>query len=310
MISLETAYIASGCVSMTVVSTLVLTFLIFPYKIQEYARFAGPTCVCWFVANLSWTFGFPPNNSMLCKVQAPLFIYFFFAADIWFSMLSFHFFSIWVLNKPFNAGLVANVIGWGMPCVPCFIPLARLPYGRGDGLVNLGPCNFKAVSALEYTQWIGPFLLVVLILSTTLGMAFIATVYLKYHQIGKFVSIFLVIPTMTIALWTPFCVVAFIIWFHPTDDINYARLALWLLLLAFQVGNAAVIAFYAYSPEFRRMWFQLIVERKLEQPPNFNPSSGINSGSGTEHCFGVRSSLLLDTETDAQYEPLGTSPEL
>lgn len=282
--------------SMAIALSLICTFFFPTLRSQEFVKFARVTIFCYFLTNLALSVGFPPNGTVLCKAQSVIWIYFFFASVTWFTLMAYHFFSMWVVNRPFNFGPLAHVIAWSLPCVPTFIPLIHLSLGRSEVFGNLGPCTFDSPSLQDFLNWGYASLFGVSTLLIAVGSTLIGAIYVKHHKIGKSVNFFLVVPVISVAFWAPFLVVSILVLVYPSGN-AYLPLSLWMYLLGVQEGNAFVIALYACSPEIRRPWWRLLVDGTVESPLNFEPTSKVEASLSA-----LRSSLIEDHVGESEQE--------
>lgn len=304
--SLEYSYTIFSCFTMTVMSCVFATLILFPtIRKQNFVGFTLPACGAWFLASLAWSFGFPPDGSILCNIQAPVWIYFSFATVIWFALVAYHFFSNWVLNKPFTATLGAHFVSWTFPCFAAFAPLASVPYGRSEFLGNLGPCAFRTSDDYFFLTWLGATFLGIFVLSGTAGMALLLIIYCKFHKVGGMVAFFLAVPLIGMLLWLPFGVMVVVIFVNPSSYQN--EVVFWLFLLGCQIGNVLAIAFFISSSQIRTLWWRFLVKRELEMGPNFDPSGGSSSSSVLRSSLVSMNALSVTSTVDSEADPYRSS---
>ncbi len=229
---------------------------------------------CWFLVNLSISFGFPEDGSPLCTLQAVLWLYGTKTAVNWWALLMYRWLSDTTSWRALST-LEMHAIGWSS-CLACFLPLLKLRLGRADELFvdGLFVCMYgsSTTSLPQLSYWfLIPYISSVLL---TLFVAAVFGVYLygRFREVGSSTLVFL-LPTSIVLLWIPFFAVLIMLLsgFLPVNSYT-SKLMSALFLLAMQCGVPLVMAHYATKVKLRQKWWKLVVEGVIQRPSNIRSS--------------------------------------
>jgi len=110
---LEAWFIFFGCFNMALVSSVWIGWVLFA-KLSEDDPKEGLVMIaifCWFLVNLSISFGFPEDGSPLCTLQAVLWLYGTKTAVNWWALLMYRWLSDTTSCRALST-LVMHAIGW------------------------------------------------------------------------------------------------------------------------------------------------------------------------------------------------------
>jgi hypothetical protein len=235
--------------------------------------------------------GFPSGERESCALQGFLFVFFTRANWMWTTMLVFQMYRFIIHNRAFFSEKIMHAIVWSLSTLLTFLPLIHAQFGRASSYSSGEMCVYTSSEATWLHAWLMITFMVTLFLCVFVMLYFISSIYWKYRntddptmglQIFDLVKSLYLYPVILLSTWGVIDTINTVYQFSSPSSPSVQSVILDIAI-TFSLSNGfwVSVVFFYKSPEARRRWLHLLLNKELDslvESLDFDETSFGNDG--------------------------------